>query len=235
VTIAAALRAVRAARDKAAYYRMWHVRERAGLPWPTEASPHAPVPFEVALLALGKESGKVEDVVRLLADYFSTQDRMVLLVLKKATYPMFTALVAAFIAPLPLLAAGKTGAYLVALLGGLGLWFAAAGGLLLGSVNRQMQQPRYVLGRLLRALTIAVEAGLPLGRAVTLAAESTGNAEVIAHVRRAGARATASQPLAVTFEGCPHVPFTAVAAMKVADATGDYGNTLRKLAELSEG
>jgi hypothetical protein len=38
----------------------------------------------------------------------------------------------------------------------------------------------------------------------------------------------------MTFDGCPHVPFTAIAAMKVADASGDYGGTLKKMAELTE-
>lgn len=234
MTVAAALRTVRAARDKAAYYRMWHVRERAGLPWPTEPSPHAPTPFETALIALGQETGTLEQVLALLGGYFTAEDRMALRILKRASYPVFTALFAAIIGPLRLLVDGHAAAWVVVTAGALGLWFTAAGGLLLRAVQGQLDQPRYILGRLLRALTFAVEAGLPLSRAAVLAAEATGNAEVIAHVRRVGAHAGATQPLATTFEGCPHVPFTAIAAMKVADASGDYAGTLKKLAELTE-
>jgi type II secretory pathway component PulF len=235
MTLARALRELRAGRDKAAYYRMWHVREQAGLPWPAEPSPHQLVPFEVALVALGKESGKLEEILALLAAYFAAEDRHVLRVLKHATYPMFTALFAALIGPLRLMVDGHFAVWLLTTAAALALWFFAAGFLLARPVRRHLDKPRYVLGRLLRALTIAVESGLPLSRAALLAAEATGNAEVIAHVRRVGTRAAASQPLEATFAGCPHVPFTAIAAMKVADASGDYGGTLRKLAELTTG
>lgn len=233
MTPAAAFRAARAGRDKSQYYREWHLRQRAGLPYPALPSPHSPLPFEVALVALGKESGKLEEALRLLADYFMAEDKAVLAVLKQATYPMITALAAAFIAPIPLLARGDSRGYLIALVVALAIWYAAAGGLLLGAIHRHLARPRFVLGRLLRALTIAVEAGLPLGRAAELAAAASGSPEIVAHVRRVGGR-TAAQPLAVTFRGCPHVPFTALAAMEVADATGDYGMTLRKLADLTE-
>jgi len=101
-------------------------------------------------------------------------------------------------------------------------------------VGHSLNQPKYVRGRLLRALTIAIEAGLTLGRSATLAAEASGDAEVVAHVRRAGAKNVASQPLAVTFAGCPYLPAHAVAAMAIADASGDYSGTLRKMAELEE-
>ena len=230
----AALRAVRAGRDKAAYYRMWHLQLRAGLAYPDEPAPGAAVPFETALVALGKESGKLEECLHLLAEYFAAEDRAVQRVVRQAAYPMFTALAATFIGPLPLVFAGRPGAYVVTAAGGLVLWASAGGSLLLGVVRWFLAQPKYVLGRLLRALTIAVEAGLPLGRAATLAAEASGSAEVVAHVRRAGPRAAAAQPLATTFAGCPCVPREALAAMEVADASGDYGGTLRKLAELME-
>lgn len=228
-----ALRAARSGRDKAAFYRAWHLSQRAGVRRPEGAAPWPPVPFESALLALGEESGKLEECLRLLADYFTAEDRMMLKVIKKATYPMFVALAAAVIGPLPLVAQGKTGAYLVTALVGLALWATAGGSLLLATTKWYLARPKFVLGRLLRALTYAIEAGLPLGRATTLAADATGDEGVIAHIRKAGAH-SATQPLAQTFAGCPHVPFTAIAAMQVADASGDYGGTLKKLAELVE-
>lgn len=210
---------------------MWHLQLRAGMPYPSAPSPGAQVPFETALVTLGKASGKLEEILLLLAAYFAAEDRMVLKVMQKAAYPMFVSLAAAVIGPLPLLFTAGAGAYFVTALGGLSLWLLAGGSLLMGVLNQYLARPQFVLDRLLRALVIAVEAGLPLGRAATLAAEASGNDEVIAYVRRVGAKAT-NQPLAATFRGCPHVPHHALAAMEVADASGDYTGALRKLADL---
>lgn len=233
-SLRAALRHVRRGRDKSAFYRMAHLEVRAGLAQPG-LSPGAPVPFETALLDLARESGHLEEVTRLLADYFAAEDRMVLRVLKHAAYPMTTALAATFLAPLPLLFTGAgAGAYAGTVAAGLVLWGAAGGGLLAGVVGHYLQRPAFVLGRLLRALVIAIEAGLPLGRAAQLAADASGNAEVRGWIRRQGGRVT-QQPLTATFRGCPHVPAAALAAMEVAEASGDYAGTLGKMAELVEG
>jgi type II secretory pathway component PulF len=97
------------------------------------------------------------------------------------------------------------------------------------------RQPKFVRGRLARALTIAVEAGLPLGRAVELAVAATDDAGIAAHVAAIPATTIATQPLARTFAGCPKIPREMVAAMEVADVTGDYSGTLKKLAELYDG
>jgi hypothetical protein len=43
-----------------------------------------------------------------------------------------------------------------------------------------------------------------------------------------------SQPLSRTFTGCPFVDRPMVAAMEVADASGDYSGTLRRMADLYE-
>ena len=233
MNLAGALRAIRSARDKSAYYRMWHLRQRAGMAYPGEPSPHAPVPFELALVSLGKESGKLEECLRLLADYFAAEDRAVLTVIKRAAYPMLLFLAATFIGPLPLLFTGNVGLYFATALGGFALWAVSGGALLMGAVGRYTAQPKFVIGRLLRALTYAIEAGLPLGRAAQLAAEASGDAGVIRHVRMVGARVT-QQPLADTFRGCPHVDFSIVAAMEVADASGDYTGALKKRADLLE-
>jgi len=234
-SLRAALRDVRRGRDKSAFYRMAHLEVRAGMAQPG-ASPGAPTPFETALLALGQETGHLEEITRLLADYFAAEDRMVLRVLKHAAYPMVTGLAATVIAPIPLLFTGAgAGAYAGTVAAGLTLWTVAGGGLLLGVVGHYLQRPVFVLGRLLRSLVIAIEAGLSVGRAAVLAAEASGNADVHAWVMRQGPQRIARQPLAATFAGCPHVPRTALAAMEVADASGDYTGTLTKLADLLEG
>jgi len=225
---------IRSGRDKAAFYRMWHLHQHTGVRRPDTAAPGPAVPFEQALVALGEETGKMDDVLRLLADYFEAEDRATQKALRHAAYPMFTALIAVFIAPLPLIFLGRTGAYFSAVTLGVLLWGVAAFGIATGNARWYLNRPKYVLGRLLRALTIAVEAGLGLERASQLAAEASGNDAVVAHVRRQTSRQRARQPLAETFRGCPYVPFTAIAAMEVADVSGDYGGTLKKLAELHD-
>jgi len=227
-----ALREVRRGRDKSARYRMAHLEVRTGLAQPG-TSPGTQLPFETALLTLGRETGHLEEVTRLLADYFAAEDRMVLRVLKRAAYPMTTALAAAFIAPLPLLFGAGAGAYAGTVTVGVVFWAAGCGGLLTGAVGRYLRQPAFVLGRLLRALVIAIEAGLPVGHAAVLAGDASGSTDVQGWVRQMGPRIT-QQRLATTFAGCPHVTPAALAAMEVAEASGDYANTLGKLADLVE-
>jgi type II secretory pathway component PulF len=233
-SLAGALAEIRAPREKAAFYRMMHLQVRAGLRWDQVRSPGTPVPFETALLRLGAEAGKLEETTRLLADYFAADYRALQTVLRHATYPMFTALAATFIAPLPLAFFGHIGAYLVTVTVGSALWFAAGGGLLLGTVRRYLRQPKYVLGRLLRALTFGIESGLTLAKAVALAVDAADDPVITRHVGAQGAQRVGSQPLAATFRGCPGLPFEAIASMEVAEASGDFTGALKKLADLYE-
>jgi type II secretory pathway component PulF len=184
---------------------------------------------------LGDESGTLEQCLRLLADYWAGEHRMMLRVRQRLTYPIIQMFAAAVIAPLPLVFAGAVPAYVLTAAGGVALVAAAGGSVLLAAARRYGRQPRFVRARLLRAITIAIEAGLPLARAVELAAAASDDSAVIAHLAGIPLRTMATQPLARTFAGCPGIPREMVAAMEVADATGDYGGTLRKLADLYEG
>jgi type II secretory pathway component PulF len=209
-------------------------RRRQALAAVTAAKPQLFTPFEAALLVLGEESGTLEPCLHLLAEYFTAEHRLVLWVRKKLTYPMTQALAATFIAPFPLLYFGHTGAYLALVGGGFALLAAAGGRLLLAVAKGFQQQPRHVRGRLLRALTIGIESGLPLGRAVELAVDACANAAVRAHVARFTRQELSTQPLSRTFADCPMVPREMTAAMEVAEASGDYSGTLRKMADLYE-
>jgi type II secretory pathway component PulF len=111
----------------------------------------------------------------------------------------------------------------------------AGGGLLLAAARWFQQRPKYVRGRLLRALTIGVEGGLPLGRAIELAVDATANPAIRAHIARFTREQLSGQTLARTFTDCPFVGREMTAAMEVADATGDYSGTLKRMAELYEG
>lgn len=220
-------------RDKAAYYRVWHTLQRAGQPRPRQAAPGTPTPFETALLALGEESGKLEECLRLLADYYAAEYRMVMKVMRKAAYPLMTGMLATFIAPFPLLFKGGTAPYVVTVVVGMVGWVLAGRALLWAVARWYLRQPKYVLGRLLRALTMGIEAGLPLGRVVPLAVEAAAHPPLTRHVAAQGTRVM-GQPLAATFRGSGLLPVEAIAALQVAEASGDYAGSLKKLAELYE-
>lgn len=219
---------------KARKWLLQGTKRRQALATILRAKPELFTPFEAALLVLGEESGALEECLRLLAEYFAAEHRLVLWVKKKLTYPMFNALAATFIAPFPLLFFGHTWEYLGVVSLGLATLLLAGGGLLLAAARWFQQRPKYVRGRLLRALTIGIESGLPLGRAVELAVNATANDAIRAHVTRFTSEQLSSQPLSKTFGGCPVVPREMTAAMEVAEATGDYTGTLRKMAELYE-
>lgn len=193
------------------------------------------VPFEAALIALGEESGRLEESLRLLADYFAAEHRMMLRIKRELAYPMFSALAAVVIAPFPILFFGNVALYLLTVAGGFALILAAGGALLMAVARRYGRKPKYVLGRLCRALAAGVEAGLPLDRVVTLAAMASGHADLVAHVERMTARTRATQRLSETLRGAEIVPFELLAALEVADASGNYRDTLGKLASLYDG
>lgn len=216
-------------------YLLGGTRRRATPAQLVKAAPGLFRPFEGSLLVLGEESGTLEACLRLLADYFAAEHRMVLGIKKKLAYPMFQALAAAVIGPLPLVFYGRPGAYILTAGAGVTLWIAAGGAVLLAAARWYGGRPKFVLGRLARALTLGVEAGLPLGRVVGLAVDAAASPEIAAHVARIPALALSSQPLARTFAGCPIVPREMLAAMEVADASGNYGETLRRLADLYDG
>jgi type II secretory pathway component PulF len=83
-------------------------------------------------------------------------------------------------------------------------------------------------------MALGVEAGLSLDRVVQLAVDATGSRELAGHVARIPRPQLRSQPLASTFSGSALVSPEMVAALRVAEETGDYTNTLKKLAELYE-
>ena len=80
--------------------------------------------------------------------------------------------------------------------------------------------------RFARVLAATIEAGLPLGRAVRLSVEASGNRALAEHIKKRPERELSSTPLATLFDGCDEVPAGLLGQMRVADATGDYRGTL---------
>lgn len=193
------------------------------------------VPFEAALIEFGDESGHLEQSFRLLADYFAAEHRMMLRLKKDLAYPMLSALAAVVIAPFPILFFGNAGLYLLTVAGGFTMVFAAGGTLLLSVARWYGQKPRFVLGRLCRALAAGVDAGLSLDRVVTLAARASGSPDLVHHVERRTVHERATHRITETLRGAAVVPYEVIAALEVADASGNYRDTLGKLASLYDG
>lgn len=191
-------------------------------------------PFEAAMLRLGTESGQLDRTLGALGDFFERQHRMMLAVKKQLVAPMFTAACAALIAPLPLLVQGGGTAYLVTAGGGLSGLALLGGGLLAGRAQAYQRRPMFVRARFARALMMGVEAGLPLGRALRLAADASGDPALAAHVARIDERTLVTQSLEASLAGAPTLPSELIASLRVAERTGDLRTTLGRMAELYE-
>jgi type II secretory pathway component PulF len=198
------------------------------------AVPHLVEPFELALLRMGEESGQLEPVLGALADFHQRQHRLILKVRQWLSYPIFVSLVAVLILPLPLVFAGRTGAYLAAAGLGLLLWATAGGSVFAGLAQRYQRRPPFVRARFARTLAMTIGAGLPLGRAVMLAAEASGDPKLLAHLRRVGERQIIVQPLTTTLAGQPILTPELRSALIVADKSGDFASSLGRLADLYE-
>lgn len=188
-------------------------------------------PFEAALLALGEEAGALDSSLRLLADHYARDYRRTLKIKSQLSYAIFAGVVGSFAVAIPVLHRGGWRAYsgvlfvlLAALLLMGGLPISILAGILSGGAA--FTRPRFA-----RALATGVEAGLPLGRVVRLAVDASGSAELRAHVAKRSERELSTMKLADLFAGCRAVPGALLAQMAVADASGDYLNTLKRYAD----
>jgi len=189
--------------------------------------------FERALLTLGDEAGRFEEALRLLGDFFTKKHALMQHVKKQMTYPLVTGLAACFIAPLPVLFFGNAVAYTATAFGAAALLMAGAGGLVAGVAASFGRKPPLARARMARALATAVEAGLTLPRAIRLSADASANPEIRAHVARFSERDLAAGSLSDRLAHCPHLTPDFLAAIRVADVSGDFA-ALSRLAELYE-
>lgn len=189
--------------------------------------------FERALLTLGAESGRLDDALRLLGDFYMKKQQLMNAVKKQLTYPMFTGVAACFIAPFKLAFDGNLSAYFIAAFGGTTLLIAMGGGIVAAVAAAYGRKPAMARARMARALATAVEAGLTLPRALRMAADASASPEIRAHVTRYSEKQLGSQSVATTLAGCPHLTPDFVSFLQTAEKTGDF-TTLSRLAELYE-
>ena len=191
--------------------------------------------FERGVLTLGEESGGFEEALGFLAAYFAAEYRAVQTVKRWLAYPMATGVAAISIVSFPILFFGDALKYMAVVSAQLIAAFFF-GGAIIGSVARwHSNRQEFVLARFLRALAMGVEAGLPLAKVTEFAVAAAAHPDLTAHLERTPRLERGSQPLAKTFAGCSVLPFEVLAALEVADETGNYGDTLRKLARMYDG
>lgn len=191
-------------------------------------------PFESALLAMGEESGQLDSMLTHLADFHTRQYKVILAVRKWMSYPLFVSLFAVVALPLPLVFQGKVGAYWVAAISGLVVWFVTGGAVFAGLAQRYQHRPQFVRARFARTLTLCIAAGLPLPRALLLAGDASGDPALAAHLRRQGERKLGSQPALASLRGAPVMTPELEAALLVAEQTGDFAGPVGRLADLYE-
>ena len=114
------------------------------------------------------------------------------------------------------------------------LWLLfSAGGIVLAVSRIYGRSPALVRARMARGLATAIEAGLPLARALRLAADASADDGIRRHVARIGERDLGGQSITESLRSCPHLTPDFIAIVDTAERTGDFGAVTR-LAELYE-
>ncbi len=191
--------------------------------------------FEGGVLALAEESGGFEEALGLLAGYFAAEYRAVQTVKRWLAYPMATGVAAIFVVSFPVLFFGDVVRYVLIVSAELVAAFLFAGAILSRVARWHRSRREFVVGRFCRALAMGVEAGLPLAKVTEFAVAAAGHPDLTTHLEKTPRLERGRQPLAKTFAGSSVLPFEVLAALEVADTTGNYGDTLGKLARLYDG
>ena len=191
-----------------------------------KARPKLFAPFEGAMLSAGDESGTLSQSLRLLTEYFTREFKQCLKVRNLLGYPVFLGMLASFSLPFVLLPKRPMKTYATAIAIMLAA-FLLLGGVFLSILESILLNTiALTRARFARVLASTLEAGLPLGRAVRLAVDASGNRGLTEHIKKRSERELSTTPLAKLFEGCEEVPAELLGQMRVADATGDYSGTL---------
>jgi type II secretory pathway component PulF len=191
-----------------------------------KARPNLFASFEGAVLTAGDESGTLNASLRSLTEYFAGEYRRSLRVRNALGYPVFFGLIAAFGLPFVVLRKSPPKTYLTA------IFILVAAFLLLGGViisilaSILLNANSLTRARFARVLALTLESGIPLGRAVRLSVDASGNRGLAEQIKKRSERELNTTPLAKLFEGCEEVPVGLLGQMMVADATGDYKGML---------
>jgi type II secretory pathway component PulF len=204
----------------------------------TDAVKRAPAgllaPFESALLKLGEETGSLDRSLRMLADWYTGQHKLLVKLWGKSAYPLFLTLFAAVGLPLPLVFMDQSKQYFMIAGAGVFLWWTFGGTVVYFPAKFAAGRGKWVRARLARSLTTAMEAGAPLDRALDLAVAAAASPELEACVKKTPIAKRRAQPLSVTLKGCPGIPEEMIGAIQVAEQTGNWGESVGRLGQLYE-
>jgi len=190
--------------------------------------------FEAAVLVAGDESNQFGTALPLLTDWFARESKRQLRVRLLMGYPIFFGVIASFAATLPVLYRKGRNAYVVGI--GVALvTFASLGGILLDLLaGAELGRRNLTTARFARALAGLLSMGIPRGRAVRLAVDASGSVELRRHIAPRSERELQTMPLAKLLTGCRAVPAALMSQVSVADATGEYQQTMLRYAESVE-
>lgn len=191
-----------------------------------KARPKLLAPFEGAVLAAGDESGSLNQSLQLLTNYYASEFKRALKIRNAMLYPVFLGLVASFGLPFVVLHKSPMKTYVTAIVVLL-VAFLLAGGVFISMIaSFLLNTPAASRARFSRVLAATIEAGIPLGRAVRLSVDASGNRGLLEHIKKRSERELSTTPLAKLFEGCAEVPSALLSQLMIADATGDYKGTV---------
>lgn len=187
--------------------------------------------FERALIAVGEESGGMEETLHHLGAFYSRKHKLMLWVKKRMAYPLFTAMAACFVAPVPLLYLGHVRAYLICAVAGCLVLLFSAETIVSAVAARYGRKPLLARARMANALATAIGAGITLPRAVRLAAGASANTRIQRFVDSLDDYRLATSSLSESLTDCPHLTPDFLAILATAERTGDF-TLLRRLADL---
>ena len=191
-------------------------------------------PFESAVLRLGEETGSLDKSLRLLSDWFTGQHKLLRKLWAKSAYPLFLTLFAAVGLPLPLVFQDRMNAYLLRAGAGVLAWWFFGGTIVFIPARFASGRGKWVRARLARSIVTGMEAGAPIDRVLDMAIDAAANPELKRCVDKVPVAKRRQQPLSLTLKGCPHVPAELLAAMQVAENTGNWRDTVGRMGELYE-
>jgi type II secretory pathway component PulF len=193
-----------------------------------KARPELFEPLEAAVLGTGDDGGQLDLSLRLLADLYSHEYKRMVKVRLLMGYPIFVGVIASFLVAVLFLQRGGWTGYMVAFAVFLAA-FVLGGGIIISMFASLISAgATYAIPRFVRALASCVEVGIPQGRAVRLAVDASKNADLKAQIAKRSDRELNAVPLGTLFDGCRIVTPALLGQMRVADATGDFRDTLRR-------
>ena len=191
-------------------------------------------PFEMSLIRMGEETGTLDAALRMLADWYTGQHKLLVRLWARSTYPLFLTLFAAIALPLPLVFLGQANRYFATAGAGVLAWWMLGGTIVYLPARFASGRQQWVRARFARSLSIAIESGAKLDRALDLAVGSADSPELEAHVKAVPASKRRAQPLSVTLKGCRVLPEELIAAIQVAESTGNWKDSVGRLGQLYE-